>query len=249
MIDASRRTGLFIISYVPLSAMFLALKWPVGWSADALLPLGAWVVAVAFVVLTPAGVTIVTGSIAKWPVRALAFLAAAVVLYGLVDGWLHPLALDPPHDKTSALAATVALWFAVLGLAPVGLLLYNAGRAGATTWTVTDPRDQSGAVAGYLATYLLPLLSLSAGGWRVTTALVIYLLVMYIIYVQSDALLLVNPTLALFHYRIYDVLVEPDDAAQAPWRVRLLTKLRITTKTQVQIVSLGDTNNYLGRAA
>jgi len=32
-----RRSGLFIVSYAPLAAMFVAAKWPNGWSAAQLL--------------------------------------------------------------------------------------------------------------------------------------------------------------------------------------------------------------------
>ena len=35
-----RGTALVIISYVPLAAMFLALRWPSGWSADDLVLAG-----------------------------------------------------------------------------------------------------------------------------------------------------------------------------------------------------------------
>ncbi|HWF50282.1 MAG TPA: hypothetical protein VG294_06515 [Solirubrobacteraceae bacterium] len=51
----SRRTGLFVVSYVPLAAMFVVLKWPHGWNAGPLIRLGVATLAAAALVLLLAG--------------------------------------------------------------------------------------------------------------------------------------------------------------------------------------------------
>ena len=86
---------------------------------------------------------------------------------------------------------------------------------------------------------MLPLLSSGAGGWRITAAYSIYLATVYVVFVRSESLVLINPTLYLFRFRIYDVAVVPE-ADNGPRRVLLLTKLRITTETKVSVVPLGD---------
>ncbi len=43
----SRRTGLFIVSYVPLAAMFAVLHWPSGWSASELIQLALMTTAIS----------------------------------------------------------------------------------------------------------------------------------------------------------------------------------------------------------
>jgi hypothetical protein len=243
----SRRTGLFIVSYAPLAAMFLALKWPRGWTAVELLHLAVWIVSIAALLLLPSLVVAVTGKVARWVVRVGLVAAIGGAVLGPVLGWLAPLALSPEEPATAATAAGIAFGFCVLALLIVALLLYNARRAGQVRWTVSDQRDQGGAVTGYLATYLLPLLSLSAGGWRVTTAYGIYLATLYVIYIRSEGLVLINPTLYLFGYRIYDVEVGADHASDRR-RVLLLTKLHITTKMEVDVVPLGD-QCYLASAS
>jgi hypothetical protein len=239
----SRRTGLFIVSYVPLATMFAVLKWPAGWTAVDLIRLACTLIALAGLLLLVPALVSVTGSVGRWTVRAALLIAVGVALLGILNGWLSPMALHVPTHKTSAAVAALAFAFAALGLMIVGLLLYNARRAGAVRWTVSDSTEQGSAVAGYLATYLLPLLAIQSGGWRVTAAYGVYLVVLYVVYVQSDSLVLINPTLYLFGYRIYgaDVVVSSDPPTRR--RVLLLTKLRITGDAEVNILPLGGDNH------
>jgi hypothetical protein len=236
----SRRSGLFIVSYVPLAAMFAVLHWPSGWTAAALIRMAATVIAIATLVLfVPAAVT-VTGRVARWPVRVGVLGVSAFVAYALLHEWLSPMALQTPKHKTSAAVAGIAIGFAALGLMIVVLLLYNARRAGAVQWKVYDPREQGAAVAGYLATYLLPLLAIQPGGWRVTAAYAIYLAVLYVVYIRSDSLVLINPTLYVIGYRIYDVETIVSTQPPTRRRVLLLTKLRIDSDRDVQVLPLGN---------
>jgi hypothetical protein len=219
--------------------MFLALKWPTGWSTSELLQLGAWIACVAGLLLAPLTIVTVTGRVGKVVVGIGLLVAVCAFVLGLVFGWAAPMSLHPSKPRTSAMAASVAFGFCVLAVLIVALLLYNARRAGEVRWTVTDPRDQGAAVAGYLATYLLPLLSVGTGGWRLSVAYGIYLVTLYVVYVRSDSLVLVNPTLYLFRYRIYDVVVDAREPADRR-RVLLLTKLQITRSREVDVVPLGD---------
>jgi hypothetical protein len=66
---------------------------------------------------------------------------------------------------------------------------------------ITKIEDQSSAVAGYLATYLLPFLGTlpeRSGDW---IAFVIYFCVAFLVFARSD-LALINPTLYLFGWRV-----------------------------------------------
>jgi hypothetical protein len=240
----SRRTGLFIVSYVPLAAMFAVLKWPIGWSSSQLIKLGVMMLAFAALVLFMPAAVAVTGRLARWAVRVAIVFVFAVALFGSLNEWLSPMALHAPKRATSATVSAIAFFFFALGLLIVGLLLYNARRAGAVRWTVSDPKEQGQAVAGYLATYLLPLLAIGPGGWRVAAAYAIYFAVLYVVYVQSDSLVLINPTLYLFGYRIYDVETTVSTQPPSRRRVLLLTKLRIDSETEVSVLPLGD-NNHL----
>jgi hypothetical protein len=236
----SRRTGLFIVSYFPLALMFVVLRWPSGWSAAELIRLGVLMVAFAALALTGPASVAVTGKIARWLVRGALCVAVGVAIFGVLKGWLVPLALKAPEGRTTATACGVAVFFATMGLGIVALILYNARRAGSVRWTVSDPADQGAAIAGYLASYLLPLLSIAPGGWRVTAAYALYIGVLYLVYVRTESLVLINPTLYLFGYRIYDVSVEVSTQPPSERRVLLLTKLKIETTIDVSVLPLGD---------
>jgi len=239
----SRRTGLFIVSYVPLAIMFVVLKWPHGWDAGHLIRLGIAMIAVAaLTLLVPAMVT-VTGSIARAIVTIGLLAALAITIIGGANGWFSPFALHQPNDRTSAATSALGFGFAALGLMTVALLLYNAERAGGVFWVVHDPAEQGAAVAGYLATYLLPLLAVGVGGWRVTAAYGIYLAVLWVVYVRSDQLVLINPTLYLFRFRIYDAQVRVDADPPRMQHVLLLSKLQITDGARVRIKPLGGDNH------
>jgi hypothetical protein len=239
----SRRTGLFIVSYVPLAAMFVVLKWPHGWDAGHLIRLGLATLAAAALVLVPASMVTITGRVAQLFV-SLAFVAALVLtVIAALSGWFVPFALHQTHHHTSAATSALGFGFATTGVMLVALLLYNAQRAGEVYWTVTETTEQGAAVAGYLATYLLPLLAVGAGGWRLTAAYGIYLLVLWVVYVRSDQLVLINPTLYLFRYRIYDAQVRVDSDPPHMQQVLLLTKLRITDGIRVRTKPLGGDNH------
>ncbi len=244
----SRRTGLFVVSYVPLAAMFVVLKWPHGWDAGHLIRLAVAALAVAALVLAPASMVTITGRVVRVGVSLVLVAALVLTIIAALNGWFVPFALHQGGHRTSAATSALGFGFAATGLMLVALLLYNAQRAGGVYWTVEDTTEQGAAVAGYLATYLLPLLAVGAGGWRVTAAYGIYLAVLWVVYVRSDQLVLINPTLYLFRFRIYDAQVRVDSDPPHTRRVLLLTQLQITDGDRVRIKPLGG-DNYLALPA
>lgn len=239
----SRRTGLFIVSYVPLAAMFVVLKWPRGWDAGQLSQLGVAILAAAALVLLPVVLVTVTGRAVRLGVLLVLAAALVIVIIAVLNAWFEPFAIHQVAPRTSAATSALGFGFASLGLLLVLLLLYNAQRAGGVYWTVTDTSEQGSAVAGYLATYLLPLLAVGTGGWRVTAAYGIYLLVLWVVYVRSDQLVLINPTLYLLQFRIYDAQVRVDTDPPHMQRVLLLSRLQIIDGTRVRTKPLGGDNH------
>lgn len=239
----SRRTGLFVVSYVPLAAMFVVLKWPHGWDAGQLIRLGVATLAVAALLLLVPVLVTVTGRAVRVGVLLVLAASLVVVIIAALNGWFEPFALHQAGHRTSAATSALGFGFAALGLLLVALLLYNAQRAGGVYWTVSDTGEQGSAVAGYLATYLLPLLAVGAGGWRVTAAYGIYLLVLWVVYVRSDELVLINPTLYLCQFRIYDAHVRVDADPPHMQRVLLLSRLEISDGARVRIKPLGGDNH------
>ena len=239
----SRRTGLFIVSYVPLAAMFVVLKWPQGWDAGQLIRLGmADSRRSGAADVLPVLVT-VTGRRVQVGVLIVLAGALVVVIIAALNGWFEPFALQPSDHHTSAATSALGFGFVSLGLMLVALLLYNAHRAGGVYWTVTDTSEQGAAVAGYLATYLLPLLAVGVGGWRVHRRLR---------HLPAGALgrvrplrsaVLINPTLYLFRFRIYDAQVRVDADPPRMRHVLMLTRLRITDGARVRIKPSGGDNH------
>src|SRR3954452_22321641 len=125
----------------------------------------------------------------------------------MLRDWADPLLKTPRGPIDAASISGLAWGFLVLAGLVLALVIYNARRVGTVDWTVKNARDQGGAVAGYLATYLLPLLNPAGSGWRVVAAYGIYLLTVYVIFIRSEGLVLVNPTLYLVGYRVFDVEV------------------------------------------
>jgi hypothetical protein len=239
----SRRTGLFIVSYAPLAAMFVVLEWPYGWDAHQLIRLGIAILAVAALLLLAPVLVTVTGRIARGGALLVLAIALALLIFAALGGWFEPFALRQDGHRTSAAASALGFGFASLGLMLVALLLYNAHRAGGVYWTVADTNEQGAAVAGYLATYLLPLVAVGTGGWRLTAAYGIYLLVLWVVYVRSDQLVLINPTLYLFRFRIYNAQVRVDSDPPRMQRVLLLSRLQIADGMRVRTKPLGGDNH------
>jgi hypothetical protein len=67
--------------------------------------------------------------------------------------------------------------------------------------TVASSEDTGGEVSGYLASYLLPFVTLPSPGWRDLVGYALFLIVALVIYVRSN-LVRVNPTLYLLGYRV-----------------------------------------------
>jgi hypothetical protein len=234
-----RRSGLFIVSYAPLAAMFVAAKWPSGWSARELLLLALWLIGATGVLLFPFAAPFFTRGAKKRALVAVAVGAAVLVAVGAYYHWYRPMAGHAPAHHTHATASAVAFGLCVAAVSITAIILLNARQVSELHWRITDPRDQGGAVAGYLATYLLPLLSLEAHSWNSAVAYGIYLFTVYVIFVRSDNLVLVNPTLYLFRYRIFDVQLDPPgDLGRR--RVLLLTRAAITQAAEVDVLPLGD---------
>ena len=235
-----RRTALFIVSYTPLAAMFLALRWPAGWDAVDLVRLALAIVGAATCVVALFGLAFASGRTFGRVLAVLAIVGGLVAALAVLKGWTEPFALEQPPSRASAAAAAVALFFIVVGIGLLWVILHNAGRGTPASWTIADPRDQGGAVAAYLASYLLPLLNPDAHGTRIAVAYAIYLLTLYIVFVRSESLVTINPMIYLFRYRIFDVALAPQGDGAPRRRVLLLSKSPLKRTMEVDAVPFGD---------
>lgn len=90
---------------------------------------------------------------------------------------------------------------AALGVLTLLLLLHAMKGKNKTPFRVVSVADQGAEVAGYLATYLLPFLTISEPAPKDLVAYGLFLVVVGIVYVQSD-MVQINPLLYLMRYRV-----------------------------------------------
>lgn len=106
-------------------------------------------------------------------------------------------------------SARPAFWtftaVALVGLIDAYRLPRGALRKGHIRVTLSQLTDESGQVAAYVATYLLPFIGFDITGWREGVALSIYFAVLFVVFVRSD-LALVNPALYLTGWRVVSAL-------------------------------------------
>lgn len=95
---------------------------------------------------------------------------------------------------------------AILGAAALVVVLLAARRVIARDRLFTAIDDRGGDSAGYLATYLLPFLTVGDANARDITSYVIFILIVGTIYVRSS-LLSINPLVYIFGRRIVSATV------------------------------------------
>lgn len=102
-----------------------------------------------------------------------------------------------PNTWVSALLALGTVWSFV----DAWRLVRGAQRKAAIRMRFAEIRDEGSAAAGYLATYLVPLLAEAPSRPGVWLAYALYLGMAVILFVRTD-LALVNPTLYVFGWRV-----------------------------------------------
>jgi hypothetical protein len=90
------------------------------------------------------------------------------------------------------------------------VLLLGPHIASSRQYPVTDVRDASNEVAGFLATYLLPFVTVPSPSASDIAGYLIYALVVLAIFVRSN-LAQVNPTLYLLGWRVVSITVNDHD--------------------------------------
>jgi hypothetical protein len=109
--------------------------------------------------------------------------------------------------STTLIVACAAL--AVIGLVAGLAVLARFRKITSSRWTVRTVEDRGGEVAGYLATYLLPFVTVAEPDLRDVIGYGLFLAIVAVIYVRSS-LIQVNPTLYLLGWRLYAIEIGDD---------------------------------------
>jgi hypothetical protein len=132
-----------------------------------------------------------------------------------------------------------ALSYLCAALAVVGVL---AGFATITRHRRVQPEpvrirtveDRGGDVAGYLAAYLLPFVTVPEPGWRDLLGYGLFIFVNGIVYVRSS-LVQLNPTLYLAGWRVFQI-----ELGEERWSGFVLSRVRLDNGDELDAVRLTD---------
>jgi len=101
-------------------------------------------------------------------------------------------------------ARTCAIIAIIGAMLPFAIVPIVMGRISPTTLAVKSSQVRDGDTLAYVATYLIPFAAAQATSGRERTALAIFLVMIAVIYIRSE-LFYVNPFLAIFGYRLFQV--------------------------------------------
>ena len=134
--------------------------------------------------------------------------------------------------RTDALIVTCAL-LATLGTVGGVAVLARFRSVTTSMWTVRTVQDRGDEVAGYLATYLLPFVTVTEPGWRDVVGYVLFMTIIGVIYVRSS-LVQINPTFYLLGWRLFAV-----DIGEG-WSGYVLARRRIARGQDVQAARMTE---------
>jgi len=98
---------------------------------------------------------------------------------------------------------------------------------------IIERQERDGDIMGYIASYIVPLVTFPLNGGQQVAILLIFILVLGVIYVNSS-MIRINPMLSLVGYHLYDITIENDQDVYA-----LFTRHRIGRGALVRIVDIG----------
>ncbi len=137
--------------------------------------------------------------------------------------------------QTHLLLAIITLLIGISGL--VILFLYFvliAPRRAKSHETVTELDRHDGDVLSYVASYLVPFVSLDLTGVQLW-AVIVFLAVLLIIYVNSN-MIYINPMLNILGYHLYEIKIAKNETS-----FYLLTRQRVGLRSVVHVARIGDT--------
>ncbi len=100
--------------------------------------------------------------------------------------------------------------------------------------TITELDRHDGDVLSYVASYLVPFVSLDLTGAQLW-AVIVFLAVLLIIYVNSN-MIYINPMLNIVGYHLYEIKIANNETS-----FYLLTRQRVGLRSVVHVARIGDT--------
>ena len=129
---------------------------------------------------------------------------------------------------------------AILAIGVLGLVVmllyffYFARRFAPIQEKITGLHGRDAEPMSYIASYLIPFVALPFSGWQQGIALLILIVVLGIVYVNSN-MIHINPMLNLLGYHLYEITVE--DSKQT---YSLITRRRIGRGEALHLIDIGE---------
>lgn len=131
--------------------------------------------------------------------------------------------------------AIIVLLIGLSGLITMVLYFFQfAPRLSSIQGKIIALQRHDGDVMGYIASYLIPFVAIPFGGWQQGAALLIFVIVLGIVYVNSN-MIHINPMLNLLGYHVYEITLENSEASHA-----LITRRRIAKNETIHLIDIGD---------
>ena len=137
--------------------------------------------------------------------------------------------------QTHLLWAVIILLIGISGLVILFLyFLLIVPRRAKSHETITELNRHDGDVLSYVASYLVPFVSLDLTGAQLW-AVIVFLAVLLIIYVNSN-MIYINPMLNILGYHLYEIKIAKNETS-----FYLLTRQRVGLRSVVHVARIGDT--------
>jgi hypothetical protein len=114
--------------------------------------------------------------------------------------WILFITQNPRLAWISLIIGTIGLTFTIL-------YFIISLKASPIQVKIIERQEKEGDVMGYIASYIIPLVTLPLNGWQQIFTLLIFTFVLGIIYTNSS-MIRINPMLSLRGYRLYEIMVE-----------------------------------------
>ena len=129
--------------------------------------------------------------------------------------------------------ATACLLAGVAGLIGLAAFMKTSAKINPLSIKVVSVSRRDGEAMSYIVTYLLPFIALPSGDLASGISLGVFLLVLAILYINSD-MMHINPMLNLTGWHIYEVTLPQGDI------YTLIAKNRIRKGTELEVTQMGD---------
>jgi hypothetical protein len=169
-----------------------------------------------------------------------------LVKLGLFLSAYLPLFLILAIKNWYSVTATIIFLFVVLYSFIWFLMIWIVNKETTDSFNVISMENKTKDALTYLVPYIISFIGFDINKWQDLTALLILLVILFAVYVNSD-LLYINPLLALFSYRIYQVEVKKVAAGceDKKWDITVLSSEKIKVGDNLKVRDLSD-NVFLG---